>query len=179
MGLSAAAQGQPRGVRRHGQDDDRKVCQGPGLLSRKCQPYRPADHDPHRHHPRSWACRALDHRHVGTTRISADPWVCCALGHRADVFGLQIARLRHREYPSPLCRPPRPPDPRHGPRPLWGGVDRPVGRRSSIRPRAKKKPGRSTSKVARGRTSWFTRGLRRIIKLLQSCLPLPQLWSVF
>ena len=26
-------------------------------------------------------------------------------------------------------------------------------------------------------TSWFTRGLRRIVKLMQSCLPLPQLWS--
>jgi hypothetical protein len=33
-------------------------------------------------------------------------------------------------------------------------------------------------KVARSRTSWFTRGLRRIAKLMQSCLPLPQLWSV-
>jgi hypothetical protein len=28
------------------------------------------------------------------------------------------------------------------------------------------------------RTSWFTRGIRRIVKLMQSCLPLPQLWGV-
>jgi hypothetical protein len=31
--------------------------------------------------------------------------------------------------------------------------------------------------VARSKTSWFTRGLRRIVKLMQACLPLPQLWS--
>jgi hypothetical protein len=33
-------------------------------------------------------------------------------------------------------------------------------------------------KVARSRTSWFTRGLRRIVKIVRSCLPLPPLWSV-
>jgi hypothetical protein len=40
------------------------------------------------------------------------------------------------------------------------------------------KPADQPKKVARSRTSWFTRGLRRIAKLMQSCLPLPQLWSV-
>ena len=33
-------------------------------------------------------------------------------------------------------------------------------------------------KVARSRTSWFTRGLRRIVKIVRSCLPLPPLWAV-
>ena len=32
-------------------------------------------------------------------------------------------------------------------------------------------------KVARSRTSWFTRGLRRIVKIVRSCLPLPPLWA--
>src|SRR5687767_15734732 len=43
---------------------------------------------------------------------------------------------------------------------------------------SKKSPADQPRKVARGRTSWFTRGLRRIVKLMQSCLPLPQLWAV-
>jgi hypothetical protein len=42
---------------------------------------------------------------------------------------------------------------------------------------AEKKHSRSAKKVARGRTSWFTRGLRRIVKLVRSGLPLPPLWG--
>ena len=45
-------------------------------------------------------------------------------------------------------------------------------------PSEKKSPADQPKKVARSRTSWFTRGLRRIVKLMQSCLSLPQLWSV-
>jgi hypothetical protein len=62
--------------------------------------------------------------------------------------------------------------------PLRGGVHWPVGRRSSPNPKRKKSPADQPRKVARSRTSWFTRGIRRIVKLMQSCLPLPQLWSV-
>ena len=51
MGLSPAAEGQPRRVRRHRQDDDRKVRQGPGLLPGKRRAHRPAGANPHRHHP--------------------------------------------------------------------------------------------------------------------------------
>jgi hypothetical protein len=43
---------------------------------------------------------------------------------------------------------------------------------------SEKSPADQPRKVARSRTSWFTRGLRRIVKLMQSCLPLPQLWGV-
>jgi hypothetical protein len=43
---------------------------------------------------------------------------------------------------------------------------------------SEKSPADQPRKVARSRTSWFTRGLRRIVKLMQLCLPLPQLWSV-
>ena len=32
-------------------------------------------------------------------------------------------------------------------------------------------------RTARSRTSWFTRGLRRIVKIVRSCLPLPPLWA--
>lgn len=43
---------------------------------------------------------------------------------------------------------------------------------------AETKPARKRPKnVARGRTSWFTRGLRRIARLLQSALPMPALWA--
>lgn len=43
---------------------------------------------------------------------------------------------------------------------------------------AETKPARKRPKnVARGRTSWFTRGLRRIENLLRSALPLPALWA--
>src|SRR3954452_6058864 len=71
LGLSPAAEGQPRRVRRHRQDDDRAVRQGPGLLSRRCRTHRSAGAHPHRHHPGSGPRRALDHRHVGKTRLSA------------------------------------------------------------------------------------------------------------
>jgi hypothetical protein len=43
--------------------------------------------------------------------------------------------------------------------------------------KSEKSPEDQPRKVARSRTSWFTRGFRRIVKLMQSCLPLPQLWS--
>src|SRR3954463_16722075 len=43
---------------------------------------------------------------------------------------------------------------------------------------SEKSPADQPKKVARSRTSWFPRGLRRIVKLMQSCLPLPQLWGV-
>jgi hypothetical protein len=53
----------------------------------------------------------------------------------------------------------------------WDAVHHPT-------PSEKKSPADQPRKVARSRTSWFTRGLRRIVKLIQSCLPLPQLWGV-
>ncbi len=42
---------------------------------------------------------------------------------------------------------------------------------------AKKLLSHQPKKIARSKTSWFTRGLRRITKLLQAALPLPPLWS--
>jgi len=41
----------------------------------------------------------------------------------------------------------------------------------------KKLPKHQPKKVARSKLSWFTRGLRRIARLLQAALPLPTLWS--
>jgi hypothetical protein len=43
-------------------------------------------------------------------------------------------------------------------------------------PGRKKRPDCQPAKLARGRLSWFTRGLRRAVKLLLECLPLPKLW---
>ena len=51
-----------------------------------------------------------------------------------------------------------------------------VGPRQQPSPCRKKHPDRRTAKLARGRLSWFTRGLRRAVKLLLECLPLPKLW---
>jgi hypothetical protein len=42
---------------------------------------------------------------------------------------------------------------------------------------AKKSVAGQPKKVARSRTSWFTRGLRHIVKLVRSSLPLPLLWG--
>jgi hypothetical protein len=53
---------------------------------------------------------------------------------------------------------------------LWDQANHPLP--TEARP-ARKQP----RKVARSRTSWFTRGLRRIAGLLQSALPLPALWA--
>jgi hypothetical protein len=45
--------------------------QGPGLLSQRCRTHRSAGAHPHRYHPGPGPRRALDHRHVGETRLSA------------------------------------------------------------------------------------------------------------
>ena len=52
---------------------------------------------------------------------------------------------------------------------MWDHVNNPTP--------AEKKPERQPAKRARGRLSWFTRGIRRAIKLLLECLPLPKLWG--
>jgi hypothetical protein len=53
---------------------------------------------------------------------------------------------------------------------MWDQVNNPI-------PAEKKRPDRQPAKLARGKLSWFTRGLRRAIKLLLKCLPLPKLWG--
>ncbi len=37
---------------------------------------------------------------------------------------------------------------------------------------------RRAKKLARRKLSWFTRGIRRLMKMLLACLPLPPLWDV-
>src|SRR4051794_31638800 len=107
-------------------------------------------------------------------------------------FGIEDTQLR---YPDPLFSiynrrgcgmedPHPPPPPRLDrltlvmPLALYGAV--PTGQGDAVHPPppSKKSPADQPKKVARSRTSWFTRGLRRIVKLMQSCLPLPQLWGV-
>jgi hypothetical protein len=53
---------------------------------------------------------------------------------------------------------------------MWDQANNPT-------PAEKKRPERQPKKVARGRLSWFTRGIRRAIKLMLRCLPLPKLWE--
>jgi hypothetical protein len=53
---------------------------------------------------------------------------------------------------------------------LWDQANHPLP--AEARP-ARKRP----TKVARSRSSLFTRGLRRIASLLQSVMPLPPLWA--
>src|SRR6185369_2653690 len=110
MGLSAAAQGQPCRPPGGNTDHDWRTRLVRRPLFREHPPYRQADHHQPRHHPRSWAYRALDYRHVGQAGISHHPGIRRALGHRAHVFGFQIARVWSPTDPSALSRPPRPPD---------------------------------------------------------------------
>src|SRR3954466_9414755 len=141
MGLSAAAQEQPCRPPGDETDHDGRTRLVRRPLFREYHPYRQADHDQPRHHPRSWAYRALDHRHVGQAGISHHPGIRRALGHRADVFGFQIARVWSPTDPSALSRPSRPPDIGYGSRPLLGGLDRNVGPRQQSAPGRKKTPG--------------------------------------
>jgi hypothetical protein len=53
---------------------------------------------------------------------------------------------------------------------LWDRTNHPLP--AEVRP-VRKQP----RKVARSRTSWFTRGLRRIAGLLQAALPMAALWA--
>ena len=52
-----------------------------------------------------------------------------------------------------------------------------MGRRDEPDTRRKKDVKRQPKKVARSRTSYFTRGLRRIARLILKALPLPPLWK--
>ncbi len=52
---------------------------------------------------------------------------------------------------------------------LWDAVHHPTPSKKSVVDQPKK--------VARSKTAWFTRGLRRIIKLMRACMPLPPLWA--
>ena len=143
---------------------------------RDCRPHRPVGHDQHRRHSRSRTCRALDHRHVGQAGISDHPGICRSLGIEPMVsdfksrgFGLEQT---HIQYPDCLAR-------------LilvmslaFTGRSRPAcGIKPTTQSPPKKRPDRQPAKLARGRLSWFTRGLRRAIKLLLKCLPLPKLWE--
>ncbi len=63
------------------------------------------------------------------------------------------------------------------PSPSTGRSPQDSGMRSTMPLPAKKSVADQPRKVARSRTSWFTRGLRRIVKIVRSCLPLPPLWA--
>ncbi len=102
------------------------------------QPCHAQRQDAHRHHPRPWPRPALDRRHVGEARLSHDAGLFRALGDRADVLGLQVARLRRREHADSVPRPARPAAAHHGARPLQRRLDRPVGRGQPSHPRRKK-----------------------------------------
>ena len=54
---------------------------------------------------------------------------------------------------------------------MWESAHRPLP--------AEKVPGQRPKKAARSRISFFTRGRRRIQRLLQLLIPLPPLWSVW
>ena len=111
------------------------------------------------------------------SRDISPPWDTPRAGASSPCF--RISNRAGLVSNRPICaisRPSRPPDIDHGSRPLLGGLDRHVGPRQQSSPCRKKRPDRQPAKLARGRLSWFTRGLRRAIKLLLECLPLPKLW---
>jgi hypothetical protein len=59
---------------------------------------------------------------------------------------------------------------------LYGAVSTGRGDPANNPAPAKKPPDRQPAKLARGRLSWLTRGLRRALKPLLQCRPLPKLW---
>ena len=75
------------------------------------------------------------------------PGIRRALGHRAHVFGFQIARVWSPTDPSPLSRPPRPPDIGHGSRPLFGRSRPACGTTPTIQLPPKKAPGPSAGQA--------------------------------
>lgn len=84
-----------------------------------------------------------------------------------------VARLRRRGQPDPAPGPPRPPSAG----PLHGRLHRVVGRRKQPHTRRKKDLKHQPKKVARSKTSFFTRGLRCIARLILNLLPVPPLWA--
>src|SRR4051794_31171931 len=125
-------------------------------------------------HPEPWIV-ALS----GAADRPPRPRLRAQVGHRGDVFRLQDQRLRAGGQPAPSPGAARAPALGDGAGPALGGVHRHVGDRAPPPARRKKAPGRRPRKVARGRTSLFRRGLRRIKRLLQFLVPLPPLWSVW
>jgi len=120
---------------------------------------------------------ARDHRHVGQALLPQHARVFAPLGHRADVLRLQVARVRHPKHADPASRPPRAFDPRDVACPLLGCVYRDVGRSQEPDAERKKRSERQPRKLARSKLSWFTRGLRKAVRLMLRALPLPKLWE--
>ena len=175
--LPPAAEGQSSDMDRIAQGDDGRS----GALGRALLPGRRTDgqarQHQHRHHPRRRARRAVDRRHVRRALLPQHARLFASLGDRADVLGLQIARVRHPGHADPVSRPPRAFDPGDVARLVLGRLDRDVGRGREPDAERKKRSERQPRKLARSKLSWFTRGLRKAARLMLRALPLPKLWE--
>src|SRR4051794_32327766 len=129
----------------------------------------PSADRPHRRSTASGATRLRARQHVR----NSGRWY--QVGDRGDVLRLQDQGLRAGGQPAPSPGAARAPAPGHGAGAALGGVHRHVGGRASALAGRKKAPAQRARKVARGRTSLFRRGLRRIQRLLPFLVPLPPL----
>src|SRR3954452_1902510 len=176
-GLAAAAEAGFAGLRGRRRDHAGRVLRPRRAHARRHRADREAGRDQCRHGPRAGAPRALDHRPVRGPDRPPRVRLRAQVGHRGHVLRLQVPGLRAGGQPAPAPGPPGAPAPGAGA--ALGGVHRHVGGRASALAGRKKAPAQRAQKVARGRTSPFRRGLRRIQRLLQLLIPLPPLWGVW
>jgi len=114
--------------------------------------------------------RAVDHRHGGQARTRDLSRLWPALGHRGDVLGLQVTRLRSDAEPDPTPGPAGKTDSDHGDSDVLGGLLRACGR-SRIEPEP------NIKKNARSLCSLFKRGLRFFKRYFALAVRLPKLWG--
>src|SRR4051812_22981757 len=179
LGLAAAAEAGPAGVRGRRRDHARRV---PGARRPPAERHRAhgeARRDQRRHGARTGPSRALDHRDVGAADRPPRLRLWPQVGNRGHVLRLQDPRLRPGGQPPPALRAPGPADPRHGAGAVLGGLHRDVGHGPWRHARRKKVPDRQPRNLRRGLTSLFRRGIRRLQACLQRLLAPPPLWAAW
>ena len=142
------------------------------LTARRARTHIGIIHDPG--HAEPWIVAMSDQPRYLSTLDYSRRWGIGSDVLRTSNRAGSASRDTQIRYPDRLDRL----DPRHGPGSLLGGLYRSLGCRPSPNPGRKKRQQDQPRKLERGKTSWFTRGLRRIVKLLRSGLSLPPLWRI-
>src|SRR4051812_5211206 len=179
LGLAAAAEAGPAGVRSRRRDHARRVPGARRLPAERHRAHGEARRDQRRHGARTGPSRALDHRDVGAADRPPRLRLWPQVGNRGDVLRLQDPRLRPGGQPPPALRAVGPADPRHGAGAVLGGLHRYVGHGPWRHARRKKVPDRQPRNLRRGLTSLFRRGIRRLQACLQRLLAPPPLWAAW
>src|SRR3954470_20887012 len=179
LGLAAAAEAGPAGVRSRRRDHARRVPSARRPPAERHRAHGEARRDQRRHGARTGPSRALDHRDVGAADRPPRLRLWPQVGNRGDVLRLQDPRLRPGGQPPPALRAVGPADPRHGAGAVLGGLHRYVGHGPWRHARRKKVPDRQPRNLRRGLPSLFRRGIRRLQACLQRLLAPPPLWAAW